>query len=54
MLPNVPPIQRVSRYKKATENGIIVIVSSRSATALLPMNRFVTLRDEDSFLITTT
>ena len=54
MLPSVPPIQRLSRYKKATENGIIVIVSSRSATAMLPMNRFVTLRDEDSFLITTT
>ena len=52
MLPNVPPSQRVSRYKTATENGIIVIVSSRSATVMLAMNRFVTLRDEDFFKTT--
>ena len=50
MLPNVPPIQRVmSWYKKATESGIIVVVRSRSATAMLPMNRFVTLVDENFF-----
>ena len=52
MLPSVPPIQRVSRYKLATENGIIVIVSSRSATVMLAINRFVTLRDEDFYKTT--